>query len=253
MSIEDLYSGVIASKKYAGLHAPLVMRICEEEYPKYRKDKDRLKAVKKKLHIIYGAFNASPSPINTTNISADERASVLDEFYGFIFGFGAAGQAKSILDIGCGFNPFSLPQMMRFCAGIERYYAYDIDCGAIGLINGYFDSIGLPRLAAAMDIVAETPQDCADVAFMFKLMPVLEIQRPGRGFELLRELNAGYIAVTYPVKSLCGSGKKSREMAANYAQSFEGGIGGGFDILGKAIIGDELTYVIAHKKPPLRS
>jgi 16S rRNA (guanine(1405)-N(7))-methyltransferase len=257
--IIKIYNEVILSKKYANLHAPLIMRICGEEYNKYKKDKDRIKAVKNKLHIIYGAFSGdechkkarellcrgdSPALKNMANLeimrlhaSTNERLDSLDEFYNFIFNI--TGNADSILDIGCGFNPFSIPCMNL--PGLKKYYAYDIDCRTADLLNNYFDLLSLPKLADTIDIIADTPEASADIAFIFKLIPVLEIQSAGRGFKLLQEINAGYIAATYPVKSLCG---KDKGMQANYAESFEKNIAGKFKIIGKKIIGNELVYII---------
>lgn len=269
MTVEDIYSEVTLSKKYASLYAPLIMRICGEEYPKYKKDKDRIKAVKNKLHIIYGAFcgderhkkaeavfaesgcersdtvgiKSMCAEIMRLHASTNERLGSLDEFYGFIFG--KIGAAESVLDIGCGFNPFSLPYMPHMP---KKYYAYDIDCRTVSLLRLYFDLLNLPPLADSADIIAGTPRDNVDAAFIFKLMPVIEIQSPGRAYRLLKEINAGYIVVTYPVKSLCG---RLKGMQVNYAQSFEAGIAGSFDIIGQAIIGSELIYIITHKKARL--
>ena len=249
MPVNDIYSQVILSRKYAHLYAPLIMRVCREEYAKHKKDKDRVKAVKNKLHMIYGAFvgddwhrraealinSGAFAEVMRLHASTSERLGAVGEFYGFIFD--TVGAAESILDIACGFNPFALEYM----PGIKKYYALDIDCRAAGLINLYFRALNLPELAGCIDIIAETPQDCADVAFMFKLMPVIEAQAAGRAFGLLREINAAHIVVTYPVKSLGG---REKGMRANYARAFEAGLGDGFKIAAQAIIGSELVYVI---------
>jgi len=260
-AIGSIYNEVVLSKKYAALCEPLIMRICREEYPKYKKDKDRIKSIKNKLHIIYGAFQSGETHKKAASIiegldnsiihlkeasadimrlhtSSNERVDSLDKFYGFIFDTIGHSQIRSILDIGCGFNPFSLDFMP---ADIVEYHAYDIDYRTIELLNRYFKLRGLPSLAATADIISETPQDIADAAFVFKLMPVIEIQSPGRGFALLRELNTRYIVVTYPIKSLCG---KNKGMEINYAQTFECGSSEDFEIIAQSIIGDELVYII---------
>ena len=252
--IDAIYNEILLSKKYASLYKPLIMRICREEYPKYKKDKDRIKSIKNKLHIIYGAFQSgethkkaaaiidhgcdtlSSIEIMRLHTSSNERMDSLDKFYGFIFD--TIGQVETVLDIGCGFNPFALDWMPKT---IKKYYAYDIDYRTIELLNRYFESRTLPSLASGADIISETPQDIADVSFMFKLMPVIEIQSSGRAFELLRELNTKYIVVTYPIKSLCG---KNKGMEINYAQTFERGLSNEFKITAQSIIGDELVYIV---------
>lgn len=254
--IDKIYGEIMLSKKYSNLYSPLIMRICKEEYAKYKKDKDRIKSVKNKLHIIYGAFSSdecqkkalaimNPGNSDIKNISEEimqfhastnERLNSLDEFYGFIFD--TVGKIESVLDIGCGFNPFSIPLMPAY---IKKYYAYDIDYRTVALLNHYFSLLNLPQLANNIDIITETPKDIVDVAFLFKLIPVIEIQSSGRGFKLLHEINAEYIVMTYPVKSLCG---KNKGMEINYTKSFEKGIAGSFKIIGQKIIGSELIYII---------
>ena len=76
---------------------------------------------------------------------------------------------------------------------------------------------------------------------MFKLVPVIEAQSPGRSLELMKGLNAEYIVVTYPVKSLRG---KSKGMEKNYSESFERMISGNFNIIGRKVVGNELVYII---------
>lgn len=259
-TINQIFMEVTASKKYAFLHEPLIMRICAEEYPKYKKEKDIIKAVKNRLHLLYGAFYSGEChqkasrlldgaeqantgaiknismEIMSLHASTNTRLPVLAEFYDFIFS--KTGNVRSILDIGCGFNPFSIPWMPSMPT---TYHAYDIDRRTSGLLNRYFTWLGLPSLANDLDIVAQTPRHAADIAFLFQLIPVLESQQKKRGFELIQSLPVKYLAITYPIKSLSG---KEKGMKAFYSDSFERSLDASSTILAHSVIGHELVYVV---------
>ena len=253
---------ILSSKKYAALYKPLVLRICEEEYEKYNSDKERLKAVKNVLHAMYGAYLSSNSLKKTEkyldsfsigtdqgtdqilhlHASTKERMRSINDFYGFIFD--AVGAVESLLDIGCGFNPFTLPYFSEKGKGIKKYYALDIDERIAELNNRYFELMVLPSLAGCVDIIAETPKESVDAAFLFKLLPLIERQAKGRSAKLLREIDARHIIVSYPTKSLSGKGKGMRTF---YAAAFEDLIGEDLCVSAEKEIGDELVYVVVKK------
>ena len=242
---------ILSTKKYASLHRPLVLRVCEDEYKKYTNDRDRIKATKNTLHAIYGAFLSmgiykkadkffeNHNDVLRLHASTRERLHVLPEFYGFIFE--NIGQADSILDIGCGFNPFSMPY---FPTKPKNYHALDIDSRIADLNNRYFESAGLPPLASCVDVALDTPKVTADAAFLFKLLPLIDRQNKGRSANLIREIDARFLVITYPTKSLTG---KEKGMKSFYAASFEEVIGGNLLVFAKKQIGDELVYIVSKK------
>ena len=274
----SLCEDILTTKKYATLYRPLVLRVCEEEYKKYNNNKDRLKGVKNTLHAMYGAYltvdsykkaykfldtlektmqdkfsqdktNQDKANMERTtevlekifrlHASTNERINDLAAMYAFIFE--TIGPVESVLDIGCGFNPFTLtyfPQMPK------RYHALDIDDRIADLNNRYLSLIGMPQLASCVDISQDTPDITVDVAFLFKLLPLIERQSKGRSAKLLREIDAQHLIITYPTKSLTG---KEKGMQAFYAASFEEVIGGNLFISAKKQIGTELVYVVAKK------
>ena len=257
------------SKKYSSVYQPLLERMCAEESVKYKKDKDKIKAVKNKLHEIYGAFfnenvgaicdrprtNAvrpydinSPENLLKLNVSSNERLSFISELYKFIFDTitdNSDEEINTILDIGCGFNPFSLKFMLESSpkVKIKSYYALDIDLKLAEIINNYFDLLGLPKYAGCIDIISEIPPQKADIAFLFKIIPTVETCKKGRGAEIINNINAKYIAVSFPTKTLCG---KDKGMADNYAAFFENILDyDKFAIIGKNIFKNELVYIIS--------
>jgi len=259
LSLDELIAEIKKNKNYAQLYHPLINRICSEEFSKYKKGKEKIKAVKNRLHIIYGAFfpsdiknikdikNTDETELLKLNASTSERLPMINEFYKFIFDNINDTEIKSVLDVGCGFNPFALPYMRSYIPNLERYYALDIDTGLSEMLNLYFACSGLPELAGCIDVISENPGQKADAAFLFKVIPTIENCKKGRGFELIEHICANcavkYIIATFPVKTLCG---RNKGMAENYAALFEKNINyDKISILAKNIVGNELVYVLA--------
>jgi len=257
------------TKKYAGVYPPLVERLLTEEGQ--RKDPQKAKAVKTKLHQIYGAYTQdnghkkaaklldelaeenvtqTAKSLLALHASTKERLPHYFEFYSFIQDH--TGPIESILDIGCGYNPFSIPLIpliplmpLDHNAELKSYHAYDIDTRVTELLNRFFTALGLPPLAACADLALHTPQDSADIALICKLIPVLEAQSPGSGFRLARGLNARYLLITYPLKSLGG---REKGMAQNYTTTFERALAQGelgrFMLMDKGQVGQEMLYMM---------
>ncbi|MCL2527727.1 MAG: hypothetical protein FWE42_04830 [Defluviitaleaceae bacterium] len=300
------------TKKYNQVYQPLIERFLEEESRK--KSPDSIKAVKTKLHQVYGAYTqdnahkkagrildelrrdfldgavdkgvlccgrqiAAPTkpgisgvgaatcrpqtcickqPLDCQNIkgstaktllslhaSTKERLPHYPEFYDFILQH--TGPVETILDIGCGYNPFAIPLIPDI--KLKAYHAYDIDIKVADLLNRFFEILGLPPLAGCADLAVTTPTEEADIGLMCKLLPVLEAQVPGRGFELVRGLNTNFLLITYPLKSLGG---REKGMGQHYADAFNQALSAGelgkYALVGHKHVGSELLYLLQHKK-----
>jgi len=252
---------MITGIKYKMLHPPLVERIYEEETRKNAKGGE--KAVKTRLHQMFGAYvqgNAhkkaltlltelengkcpkdTAAAIMALHASTKERLPHVEEFYGFIGQH--VNDIKTIMDLGCGFNPFSIPFLPSY--ELEAYYSYDIDMRTKDLINRFFAHLGLPPTAACADLAVDCPTEKVDLSLMCKLVPVLEAQAAGRGFKLARHLNTKYLVITYPLKSLSG---REKGMGKNYAAQFEKAMAemalGRFVLVNFKEIGNELVYLL---------
>jgi len=265
------------TKKYAAVYQPLVERLEAENG--HKKGPDSIKAVKTKLHQLYGAYTqdnaykkaaviisaleaesarcceepdsarhceersdeATAASLLSLHASTKERLLYYAEFYNFIFSH--TGLIESVLDIGCGYNPFSIPLMPA--ANLNAYHAYDIDMRVADLLNRFFACMRLPPLAKCADLAVHIPRQRADIALMCKLVPVLEAQAPGSGYRLARELNTRHLLITYPLKSLGG---REKGMAKHYAAAFEKALADGelgeFELVADGIAGAELLYLL---------
>lgn len=252
---------MITSSKYSMLYPALVERIYTEESRKAGKNYE--KAVKTRLHQMFGAYvqgNAHKKAVSllqeleagkdakevsgkvlTLHASTKERLPHLEAFCEFVTMH--TGPVESIMDLGCGFNPFSVPYWTEY--KLRAYYAYDIDMRTKDLLNRFFAYIKLPVFAACADLAIETPVEKVDLSLMCKLVPVLEAQAHGRGFELARQQNAKFLVITYPLKSLGG---KEKGMGKNYAAQFDKALAdgalGGYIPVEFMEIGSELVYVL---------
>ncbi len=202
--MEKIIEQITASKKYKSICPDTIRRIAAEELPKYKSEKDTLKAIKTRLHCISGSFTCSGG----THISGNERQSFESELFGDIFMF--AEKHDSILDIACGLNPLRVPQVYT------SYYATEIDGELVSSVNAYFKHNELNGKAELCDILCKIPQGSYDLAFLFKLLPLLEQQKKGYAKTLLNTINAQYIAVTFPTKSLTGKSKGMQQFYSDF-------------------------------------
>ena len=260
MPIESMVAEILESKKYAGLDRALVERVCAKYVPRYIKRGDAVKAIKKELHIIYGSFltkdcharaeslirNYSGEDIHADkdfavrlmelHVSTSERISCVSEINAMICDYIRPDDV--FIDIGCGFNPFTLP---FYPTKPGAYIAYDICARTTDLINYYFKPLGPAFRAAPLDAVSQGPSIKAGVALIYKLFPLLEQQCKGRAFELLRAMDYRVAIVSFPTKSVSG---REKGMEAFYADMFESGLPDNLTISDKAVYGEELFYII---------
>ncbi|MCL2203219.1 MAG: hypothetical protein FWB88_04710 [Defluviitaleaceae bacterium] len=247
-------------KKYAYLHPLLLARVTAEESNK----KDPAKAAKTRLHQMYGAYlsptackkagaildapGQPPESLLSLHASTRERLPHYPDFYRFVFAH--VPPPASLLDLGCGFNPFSLPFLLKALPEnhpFEAYHAYDIDTQQAALLNRFFTLHSLPAAATCLDLAAEitAPFPPAGLALLLKLLPVLEAQRAGAGFALARALPVPHLVISYPLKSLSG---KEKGMAHHYRHTFETALHTGqlspFTLRAEKQIGTEWVYIL---------
>ncbi|MBS3139837.1 hypothetical protein J4479_02430 [Candidatus Woesearchaeota archaeon] len=109
--------------------------------------------------------------------------------------FAITGNPGTILDLGCGLNPFSIP-FMKLKQLI--YYAYDLSRPEIKAINQFFQIINLRGKAQLGDFTTVRSLPSVDIAFLFKMTDLLD---QGRGHkkteEILKRLTAKYVVISF--------------------------------------------------------
>jgi 16S rRNA (guanine(1405)-N(7))-methyltransferase len=229
---EEVVDAVLQSRRYKNVAPELVRRLAGEELPRSRNRADAQKRTKRRLHQIFGAY-ADPLPydklidrlegahgdearfkkvcrsILPMHASTAERLKDLDRFYAPIFEI--TGQPSKILDLACGLNPLTIPWMGL--AATTFYVATDIDTEMVRFLDRFLALAPVHGEARVNDLVAGPPGDEASVAFLFKAVPCLQHQASDL-LPILGAINANWLVVSFPTKSLGGRGGKG--MAGTY-------------------------------------
>jgi 16S rRNA (guanine(1405)-N(7))-methyltransferase len=252
---------VLESRRYRRIAPDLIRRVAEEEAAKARRPAEAIKATKRRLHQIVGAFGSEPPYEELLEVlreaygsgdpglireacrsalvhhsSTRERLPILDRLYREAFQL--TGPVGCLLDVGCGLGPLALPWM-----GLPpsiAYRAYEADTETVDFLNEYFTIVGLPALAEARDVVANHPTETGDVALLLKLLPTVE-QQGGSALALLDSLHARFVVVSYPVRSLGG---RQKGMTRFYETRFRELVSSRSWKVIRLDIEDELVFVV---------
>jgi 16S rRNA (guanine(1405)-N(7))-methyltransferase len=236
LPLDQLIEAVLASSKYKSVSHDFVRSVGSRELAKGHHLKEAIKATKKKLHQVGGAyldgevrysvwldelrFAEDRQRIRETCISimrhhasTRERVPVLEAFYTTILA--DMPPIHSVLDIACGLHPLAIPWMPL--AEDAEYYAYDIYQDMMAFLNEYLRLMHLQGYAQACDVIQDCPQQKVDVAFLLKALPCLEQVDKTVGLRLLETISADALVVSFPAYSLGG---RHKGMVVNYEARF---------------------------------
>jgi 16S rRNA (guanine(1405)-N(7))-methyltransferase len=236
--LDELVRSVVASQKYRAVSEDLIRRIGLRELAARRSLKEAVKATRNTLHQVAGAYldgrpdyaswaellagtaQAGGSELRQTcrqimqhHASTRERATILGTFY--TTALAGLQPIRSVLDVACGLNPLALPWMPL--AADATYYACDIYSDMVAFLNDFFRLAGARGQAQVCDLVADPPRQKVDLALVLKALPPLEQIEKRAGLNLLHALNAHYLLVSFPARSLGG---RDKGMVENYANRF---------------------------------
>ena len=235
--LDILVRQVLSSSKYRTVCEPVIRNIGRHELAVRRSLKEAVKATRNILHQVAGAyitgrmryaaweaelhahahnpdqFREVCARIMRCHASTRERLDILPAFYSTILG--SMPSPSSILDIGCGLNPLTIPWMR--VPPDARIYAFDLYTDQMAFLNRFFSIAGLSGQAQANDIAASPPVLRADLALVLKVLPLLEHLPHADGLSLLKTLNVDYMVVSFPAYSLGG---KEKGMAQHYETRF---------------------------------
>lgn len=236
--LNELLSAVLKSSKYRNMCEDLIRFIGRQELLKRRNLKIAIKSTKNKLHQVCGAyfvdkpsygiwleklrnagecgdedvFRRTCAEIMGHHYSTRERLSILDHFHARIFSL--LPPIRSIMDVACGFHPLSIPWMP--ISGEVRYFAYDVYKDMIGFLNDFMLIAEIQGSAEIRDIVQHPPEIDTDLAFILSTIPCLEQIQESAGLKILESLNADFLVVSFPVRSL----GRRKDMRKHYEARF---------------------------------
>jgi 16S rRNA (guanine(1405)-N(7))-methyltransferase len=235
--LDQLLEAVLKSRKYRTVCEDLIRKIGTRELSTEQNLKAAIKSTKNKLHQISGAyfltkpkyevwleklrgaknsgndglFRKTCAEIMRYHSSTRDRLDILDEFYARIFAL--LPPVNLIMDVACGFHPLAIP-WMPLPRNVE-YYAYDVYTDLIDFLNEFISMVDVRGCAEARDVTQHIPDAKADLAYVLNTVPCLEQIEKSAGLTVLESLDADFVLVSFPVRSLCGKEKSMREHYEN--------------------------------------
>lgn len=222
---DEMVAGITGSKKYRPIGIPqeTILDLYNRELKKHGNPRQALEATREKLHHVTALYLGDPDyaqaaemlneaagddeqiknlcqQVMQSHISTRERLPILSEFYHRLFSL--TGKPETILDLACGLNPFALPWMDL--PKSVRYYAFDLHQPRIALINRFFEVLGMEPLGCHVDVLVNTPQIRADVAFLFKEAHRMEQRQKGCSLPFWKKIDAKWLLVSLPTASMSG-------------------------------------------------
>ncbi len=233
---QTVIEGLASSPRYRHLTTGLLVRTAEWAVARHAKPAPALKAAKRKLHQVFGAYAVKLDSLEglldaleagdetqdvcrrvlTRHHSTAERLPFMEEFHATIWSH--CGTPRHILDLAAGLNAFSLP--FSGLGPDVSYTAIEIDRRMVDAVRRFLDVTRRPGDCLWHDILDGCPLGTADVALVLKTLPCLERQKPGAAVDLMRRLgDIPDIVVSYPVRSLGGAMKNMPQTYRAQAQA----------------------------------
>ncbi len=228
------------SKKYKVICEETIVNILEQEIQNHGDLKKAIGPARERLHKICAEYLGFPdferlmsqlrssfekgkstdvlnvcNTILQTHVSTRERSALVGYNY-FSSIFDITGKPQSLADFACALNPFAFRWMGL--PNTVSYHAYDINKNFTDFIEAYFRLEGLLPLVFWEDIYVNTPSIHYDVVFLFKMYHCLEHRRRGAGLELIKKINANWLAVSFPSQNLIG---RKADIYGNYSLAIE--------------------------------
>jgi len=218
MEIKEAVKLVKANKKYRDIADSVVEdNIKEIKGWENFDEKTLIKEARAKLHRGHGSFRMKTNKLDEylekkdfisildKNKSTRERLLDFEEIYEKIFAI--TGMPNSILDLGCGLNPASIP-LMKLKPEL-KYYAFDINEREINFINKFFKTFEIKGKAEILDLsiienVEELPN--VNVCLAFKLLDVLEKKGHKYSEEIIKILvdKCRFVVVSFAKQTVSG-------------------------------------------------
>ena len=267
---QELVRALQATRKYGRVHSDLLARVARRSLAN-RGRRDALKAAKRALHELAGAFLDAGSSRRAERLvrsmpdadtaarrrlcravlglhaSSAERLPVMKELYERIWQ--AAADARGVgcsapvhvLDVACGLSPFALP-WMGLAPG-SRYRGVDADGRVVELARQalpYLEASSLrePPVVEVEDAL-EPPGAASgrfDVALMLKTLPTLERLAPGAGVDLVRRTAAPVVVISTATGSLGGRRHLRHDELIERTLADSGRQATRFEVAGEAVV-----------------
>jgi 16S rRNA (guanine(1405)-N(7))-methyltransferase len=215
---------LLATAKYRHIHPDTIADVVHQEAAHATGKSDLERRTRGKLHKVVGGYLFTgrsgrllrgmdedvirdPARLREqclsvlgTHFSSAERLPDLARFYPAVFGL--TGMPRTIADIACALNPFSLP-WLRDVTG-AGYVGYDLNRTYTELAETFFARAYPDCGIQYRDVLVEPQAITADVALLLKTYHSIEDRRAGAGLRLVEDLGTTHIVISFPVKAMHG-------------------------------------------------
>lgn len=177
------------------------------------KYKELIKKIRAELRKSYGLFSTKDvvlrekylaakdyDAILKSHVSTKERMRIYPVLYKKIWE--VTGKPKSIMDLGCGMNPFSFKYM--YLEKIE-YFASDISHQDCDFIQKYFDSEhGINGTTKVVDVLKDdlTKLKETDVCFLFKLLDPALVKNRKTAEKIIETVPATWVIASFSTRTV---------------------------------------------------
>lgn len=227
---ESFIKKIKENKKYKSISDEIIIKEIKDYMRKYQTDlydeKFAIKIIRRQLHRIYSSYQTKGKKkieklldelkndknsleiingILSTNLSTKERLDKYSTIYNKIFEL--SKKPGSIIDLGCGLNPISIPYMDLKNL---KYYAYDISDYDIKFINKFFIIMGIDgeaNILDARDLESLNKIPKSDIIFMFKVYDLIvpkskKLKKIGEEIINIIKEKAEFLVVSFATKTL---------------------------------------------------
>jgi 16S rRNA (guanine(1405)-N(7))-methyltransferase len=223
VSEQAIVERIRAAPKYRDVHPDTIADIVRQESAKASSAADLERRARLKLHRVVAGYLltgrvrdlarsvAGPGGTDPTHrelcrtvlgahFSTAERLADLDRFYPALLE--TVGAVRSVADLACALNPFSMP-WLRDVTDAE-YAGYDLNLAYVELGSAFLAG-RYPRCSVVhRDVLVRPEAITADVALVLKTYHNMEDRRPGAGLRLVTELGSPVVVVSFPVRTMTG-------------------------------------------------
>ncbi len=227
--------------KYFKLYPKMKAKLLADKVKK--KDiKKVVKDVRSILHRAYGMFLLKSyfkkekthdiDKLLKVHKSTKERLPIYYKLYKELFKI--TGVPKSLLDLGCGFNPLSIKYMNL---DKVKYYAFDISKPDLDFLKLHIDFLD----TKSVNLLSVKRLPKTDVCFMFKLLNHIDLSKHHRESEkLLNKVRSKWLIISFPLKTM--SGKKMNYRQNNWLKFMAER--NGWELVKRFILGNEEFFII---------
>jgi 16S rRNA (guanine(1405)-N(7))-methyltransferase len=220
MTVDAVIERLRSAPKYKAIHPDTIADVVRQESAHASGRADLERRARLKLHRVAAgylftarpahvlrALEADPADLRGfcrtvlgAHFSSAERLPELDRFYPTVFA--ATGPARTVADLACAVNPFSLPWLRE--VSDAGYVGYDLNLSYVDLDRAFLAGRYPDCSVKYRDVLVDPGSITADVALLLKTYHSIEERQTGAGLRLVAALGTRTVVVSFPVKSMQG-------------------------------------------------